>query len=61
MHLKNQQIPWVVEMSESIDDSDIYTVEDKPCSRCDEQHDNGECGRDNPDPDVLYDEMHTLD
>ena len=48
-------------MSESIDDSDIYIVKDKPCSRCDEHHDDGECGRDNPDPDVLYDEMHTLD
>ena len=53
VHLKNQQIPWVVEMSDP--------VENEPCPRCDEHHDDGECGRDNPDPDVLYDEMHTLD
>jgi len=43
------------------DDSDVYTVEDKPCGRCDEHHDVDNCGRDSADPDVLYDEMHTLD
>jgi len=43
------------------DDSDIYTVKDKPCDRCDEHHDVDNCGRDTADPDILYDEMHTLD
>ena len=43
------------------DDSDVYTIEDKPCGRCDEYHDVDNCGRDTADPDVLYDEMHTLD
>ena len=43
------------------DDSDVYTVEDKPCGRCDEHHDIDNCGRDTADPDILYDEMHTLD
>jgi hypothetical protein len=43
------------------DDSDVYTVEDKPCGRCDEHHDVDNCGRDTADPDILYDEMHTLD
>ena len=36
-------------------------VEDEPCSMCDEQHEEGNCGVDSPDPDVLYDEMHTID
>jgi hypothetical protein len=35
--------------------------DDKPCSRCDEHHDVDNCGRDTADPDILYDEMHTLD
>ena len=35
--------------------------DDKPCSRCDEYHDVDNCGRDSADPDILYDEMHTLD
>ena len=35
--------------------------DDKPCSRCDEYHDVDNCGRDTADPDILYDEMHTLD
>ena len=43
------------------DDSDVYTVKDKPCGGCDEHHDVDNCGRDTADPDVLYDEMHTLD
>ena len=43
------------------DDTDIYTVEDNPCSRCDEHHDIDNCGRDTADPDILYDEMHTID
>jgi hypothetical protein len=43
------------------DDSDVYTVEDKPCTRCDEHHSIDKCGADSPDPDILYDEMHTLD
>jgi len=43
------------------DDSDVYTVEDKPCDRCDEHHDVDNCGRDTADPDILYDEMHTID
>lgn len=36
-------------------------ADDKPCSRCDEHHEDGNCGADSPDPDILYDEMHTLD
>ena len=34
-------------------------LEEETCNRCDERHDDGECGADSPDPDVLYDEMHT--
>ena len=37
------------------------TLDDKPCNRCDEHHDDDNCGADNPDPDILYDEMHTID
>jgi hypothetical protein len=28
---------------------------------CDEIHDEGECGVDNPDPDYLYDLMNEVD
>jgi len=41
--------------------SDTMGADDKPCGRCDEHHDDGNCGADSPDPDILYDEMHTLD
>jgi hypothetical protein len=36
-------------------------ADEKPCGRCDEYHDVDNCGRDTADPDILYDEMHTLD
>ncbi len=46
-------------MMTDTDDSDVYTIEDKPCGRCDEYHDVDNCGRDSADPDILYDDMHT--
>lgn len=27
------------------DDSDVYTLGDEPCSKCDEQHKHANCGR----------------
>jgi hypothetical protein len=41
--------------------SDTMGADDKPCTRCDEHHGIDKCGADSPDPDILYDEMHTLD
>jgi hypothetical protein len=39
----------------------IGGADDKSCFTCDEHHKDGNCGTDSPDPDILYDEMHTLD
>lgn len=41
--------------------SDTIGGDDKPCNYCDEYHDIDKCGTDFPDPDILYDEIHSLD
>ena len=33
--------------------------DEEECEMCDEVHDDGECGLDFPDPDILYDEMNS--
>ena len=38
----------------------IKVEAEDPCHDCDEYHGYGECGLDSPDPDVLYDEMHSV-
>ena len=50
----------VIEQPQEPTDS-MGGADDKPCFTCDERHEENNCGADSPDPDILYDEMHTLD